>query len=147
MNFYRSIGKSPIRLKREIFGHIANRLQTAIWREALHLISTGVASAEDIDTAITDGPGLRWAVNGPCTVLHVSGGRGGVRSTVEHMGKPTDAIAQALYQGSITPEMFDAVIASVEKMMQGKDIDDLTRHRDLSLLAVIQAKKAVQAKF
>ena len=64
MSFYRSIGKSPIRLSQEIFGHVANRLQTAVWREAFHLISTGVASAEDIDTAITQGPGLRWAVNG-----------------------------------------------------------------------------------
>lgn len=146
VNFYQSIGKSPIRLKREIFGHIANRLQTALWREAFHLISTGVASAEDIDIVITDGPGLRWAVTGPCAVLHVSGGRGGVRSTLAHMGKPTNEMAEALYQGSITAEMFDAMIASIEKMMQSKDIDDLTRYRDFSLLAVIQAKKAAQAK-
>ena len=55
-------------------------------------------------------------------------------------------MAQALYQGAITPEIYDAVIASVESMMRDKDIDDLTRHRDLSLLAVIRAKKAVQAK-
>ena len=144
MNFYRAIGKSPIRLKREVFGHIANRLQTALWREVFHLISSGVASAEDIDAAITDGPGMRWAVNGPCTVLHVSGGRGGVRSTLAHMGKPMNAMAQTLYEGPITPEMSDAVIASVESMMQDKDVDDLTRHRDFSLLAVIRAKEALK---
>src|SRR5919199_137302 len=60
--FYRGIGKHPIRLRREIKGHVANRLQAALWQEAFHLVATGVASVADVDAAISHGPGLRWAL-------------------------------------------------------------------------------------
>lgn len=69
----RSIGKSPILLKKEINGFIANRLQTALMREAFYLLKEGVASAEDIDTAITAGPGFRWAFTGPIEIADFGG--------------------------------------------------------------------------
>ncbi len=141
MQFYQAIGKKPIRLKREIFGHIANRLQTALWREAFYLIAEGIATAEDIDTAITEGPGMRSAINGPCMVWHVSGGHGGVRSTVAHMGPPTDAMAAALYGGKLTPPMYQAFIESTEEMVKGKNIELLTRYRDRGLLEILKAKR------
>ncbi len=141
MQFYQAIGKKPIRLKREIFGHIANRLQTALWREAFYLIAEGIATAEDIDTAITEGPGMRSAINGPCMVWHVSGGRGGVRSTVAHMGPPTDAMASALYGGKLTTPMYQAFIESTEEMVKGKNIELLTRYRDRGLLEILKAKR------
>ncbi len=144
LHFYQGIGKRPIRLKREIFGHIANRLQTALWREAFYLIAEGIATAEDIDTAITEGPGMRSAINGPCMVWHVSGGRGGVRSTVAHMGPPTDAMASALYGGKLTTPMYQAFIESTEEMVKGKNIEMLTRYRDRGLLEVIKAKRLAQ---
>ena len=73
MAFYAHIGKRPILVRREIKGHIANRLQAALWREAFHLVDQGVATMEDIDTAISQGPGLRWARMGPFMNLHLSG--------------------------------------------------------------------------
>src|SRR5690606_31675808 len=74
MDFYLSIGKKPIYIRREVKGHVANRLQAALWREAFHLVEEGVASVGDIDAAIAHGPGLRWALLGPFLNLHLSGG-------------------------------------------------------------------------
>ena len=73
LDFYRSVGKRPITVRKEIKGHIANRLQAALWREAFGLVANGIASVEDIDIAIEHGPGLRWALLGPFLNLHLSG--------------------------------------------------------------------------
>lgn len=86
MAFYRSIGKSPIRLKREMPGHVGNRLQAALLREAFYLLQEGVASVEDIDLAVTEGPGARWAITGPFMSHHLAGGEGGARRAFEHLG-------------------------------------------------------------
>ena len=145
MEFYKRIGKKPIRLKREIFGHIANRLQTALWREAFHLIASGVASAEDVDTAITEGPGITWAVVGPCMVWHVSGGAGGIRKTVAHMGPPTSAMARELNTSELTEDVYRKVIESTEAMTAGQDIETLRRYRAEGALKVLAAKKAISS--
>lgn len=76
--FYRAVGKVTIRVNREVPGHVANRLQAALWREAIHLIKTGVASVEDVDTAVWAGPGLRWAAMGPTMLFHLGAGEGGL---------------------------------------------------------------------
>lgn len=73
LDLMRKIGKSPILLKKEIAGFIANRLQTALMREAFYLLKEGVANAEDIDTAITAGPGFRWAFTGPIEIADFGG--------------------------------------------------------------------------
>lgn len=69
--FYESVGKVTIEVKREVPGHVANRLQAALWREAIHLVNEGVATVEDVDTAVSSGPGLRWAVMGPTHLFHL----------------------------------------------------------------------------
>ena len=81
--FYESIGKKPIRIRREVQGHVANRLQAALWREAFYLVQRGIASVEDVDTAIAHGPGLRWALLGPFLNRHLSGGAGGIAHVLE----------------------------------------------------------------
>jgi carnitine 3-dehydrogenase len=73
VTFYESIGKRTIRIRREVKGYVANHLQAALWREAFHLVEQGIASVEDVDTAIAQGPGLRWALLGPFLNLHLSG--------------------------------------------------------------------------
>ena len=77
--FYESLGKVTIEVRREVPGHVANRLQAALWREAIHLVNEGVATVRDIDTAVSSGPGLRWAVMGPTLLFHLGGGDGGSR--------------------------------------------------------------------
>jgi carnitine 3-dehydrogenase len=89
--FYKSIGKKPIHIRREIKGYVANRLQAALWQEAFHLVKEGIASVEDIDTAIAHGPGLRWALLGPFLNLHLSGGSGGIAHVLEHLGPPIES--------------------------------------------------------
>jgi 3-hydroxybutyryl-CoA dehydrogenase len=81
--FYRDVGKTTIRVRREVPGHVANRLQAALWREALHLVKTGVASVKDVDTAVWAGPGLRWAAMGPSLLFHLGAGPGGIAAFCE----------------------------------------------------------------
>ncbi|MGE7991728.1 3-hydroxyacyl-CoA dehydrogenase NAD-binding domain-containing protein [Pseudomonas sp. NPDC089554] len=81
--FYQQVGKVTIRVNREVPGHVANRLQAALWREAIHLVSSGVASVEDVDKAVWAGPGLRWAAMGPTMLFHLGGGPQGLASFCE----------------------------------------------------------------
>jgi carnitine 3-dehydrogenase len=80
---YTALGKRPIHVRREVKGHIANRLQAALWREAVHLVAEGVATVSDVDTAISEGPGIRWALMGPNLIFHLGGGPGGMRDMLE----------------------------------------------------------------
>ena len=83
LDFYRHIGKRPIHIRKEAPGHLANRLQAALWREAVNAVVSGLASVEDVDTAISAGPGLRWAVMGPHMTFHLGGGEGGITHMLE----------------------------------------------------------------
>ena len=91
MAFYAAIGKKPIRLPRELRGHIANRLQAALWREVFHLVDIGAATVADIEVAIAHGPGLRWGALGPFAHLHLSGGEGGIADLLGHLGGPIES--------------------------------------------------------
>jgi 3-hydroxyacyl-CoA dehydrogenase len=83
--FYRSLGKTVVVLKKEAIGHIANRLASA-WREAVHIIAEGIADVKDVDDALVDGPGLRWAVMGANITYHLGGGTGGTKAYLDHLG-------------------------------------------------------------
>ena len=85
MAFYNAYGKKAIRLNHELRGHLANRLQAALYREAVDAVATGFASVQDVDTAIAYGPGLRWALNGPHEVFEFNGGPGGMSHFLEHL--------------------------------------------------------------
>jgi 3-hydroxyacyl-CoA dehydrogenase len=91
MAFYAAIGKRPIHIRREVRGHVANRLQAALWREAVHLVAAGVASVADVDTAISEGPGLRWALMGPHLTFHLAGGEGGMAHFLNELGPPVES--------------------------------------------------------
>ena len=84
--FYTAAGKRPLRLSRELPGFVGNRLQEALWREALHMVTEGEATVEEIDEAIAFGPGPRWAQMGPCLTLHLAGGSAGMAHTLDHFG-------------------------------------------------------------
>ncbi|WP_246085723.1 3-hydroxyacyl-CoA dehydrogenase NAD-binding domain-containing protein [Pseudonocardia hydrocarbonoxydans] len=141
MAFYASVGKTPIRLRRELPGHIANRLQAALWREAYSLVDRGVASVADIDTAISQGPGLRWAVLGPFANQHLSGGPGGIAHVLEHLGPPTEAWWRDLGHPVMTPELERKIIDGVDEELAGVDPAALARYRDTVVRAVLAAKK------
>jgi len=141
MAFYRGVGKHPIRLRKEIRGHVANRLQAALWREALHLVQAGVASVADVDAAIAHGPGLRWALLGPFVNLHLSGGEGGIK---ELFGKPLWRATQAMMRdlGDVSfSAVLDAEVADgVQEELAAFDVSDVVRCRDDLLFHLLRLK-------
>ncbi|MDR6534490.1 3-hydroxyacyl-CoA dehydrogenase NAD-binding domain-containing protein [Variovorax soli] len=142
MAFYAAIGKRPIHVKREVKGHIANRLQAALWREAFHLVEQGVASVADIDTAISQGPGLRWAVMGPFMNLHLSGGAGGIAHVLAHLGGPIEDWWKDLGSPLMTAELKQQVAEGVAAALGDRHERELERARDALLLNLIRAKSA-----
>jgi hypothetical protein len=103
--FYEALGKSPIRMNKEVYGHVANRIQGAVFREAIHMLESGVASLGDIDRAITDGPGLRWALMGPFLTYHLAGGAGGMASFMQQFAP----MQQKLWGGLGTPTLDESL--------------------------------------
>jgi carnitine 3-dehydrogenase len=140
MAFYTAVGKSPIRLRQELPGHVANRLQAALWQEAYSLVERGVASVADIDTAISQGPGLRWAVLGPFLNQDLSGGPGGIAHILEHLGPPTERWWRDLRSVTLTPELVGKLVAGVADELADVDRADLAERRDAVLNALLAAK-------
>ena len=145
LDFYRAIGKRPINPKKEVKGHIANRLQAALWREAFHLVSIGAASVSDIDDAIAYGPGLRWAVMGPFANLQLSGGEGGMRHLLEHLGGPIENWWDDLGTPALTPELKQQVIDGIDAELMNRSDAQITVERDDLILAMLRAKAAASS--
>lgn len=140
LQFYRDIGKRPIHVRREVPGHLANRLQVALWREAYSLVERGVATVADIDAAIAHGPGLRWALLGPLVNQHLSGGDGGLRHILEHLGPPTQRWMDDLGAPQLTPALADALVAGVDAELEHVDQAAMAADRDRLLVELLVAK-------
>ena len=142
MAFYAAIGKRPIHIRREVAGHVANRLQAALWREAVHLVATGVASVADVDTAISEGPGLRWALMGPHLTFHLAGGTGGMAHFLDQLGPPLEGWWDDLGSPRLTPDVREALAAGVADEAGARDITTLAAERDRFLVDLLALKKA-----
>lgn len=138
--FYEDLGKVCIRLHREVPGHVANRLQAALWREAIHLAAEGVASVADIDRAIAHGPGLRWAIMGPSLLFHLAGGEGGMRNLAHHLGPAFETWWADLGTAHLTPDVVEMLVAGVEEEAAGRSVADLAGLRDRVLLSYLKAR-------
>lgn len=143
VEFYASIGKRPIRLRHEVPGHVANRLQAALWQEAYSLVERGIASVADIDKAISYGPGLRWAILGPLLNQHLSGGAGGLAHVLEHLGPPTEKWWRDLRPVTLTPDLAAALVEGVDAELAGLDRTALVEARDTLLAQLLAAKAAL----
>jgi 3-hydroxyacyl-CoA dehydrogenase len=139
--FYAQLGKRPIRLRRELPGHAANRLQAALWREAVHLVDTGVLSVADADAAVAWGPGLRWALMGPHLVFHLGGGAGGMEHFLAHLAGPFSRWWEDLGQPVLTPELRAKLIEGVKQEAGDRSIAELERQRDEALLALLELRQ------
>jgi 3-hydroxyacyl-CoA dehydrogenase len=138
MNFYRDIGKHPIHIRKEVRGHVANRLQAALWREAVHLVADGVVSVADADAAIAYGPGLRWALMGPHLTFHMAGGEGGMPNFMSHIGPAIQGWMDDLGQTRLTPEVQKKIIDGVAEEAAGRSMADLQRWRDRKLIDILK---------
>ncbi len=144
--FYTAMGKRPIRIHKELKGFVTNRLQAALWREAYGLVAAGVASVEDIDAAISNGPGLRWALLGPFATQHLSGGEGGIAHVLEHLGPPMDGYWQDLFPTRLTDEVKQAVVQGTQAEVARWNVDEVTRTRDERLVALLRLKARTEPR-
>lgn len=137
VDFYSRLGKKAIRIDREMPGHVANRMQAALYREAIHLVLEGVATPAAVDAAIAYGPGLRWAIMGPHRSHDLAGGEGGMRHLLEHIGPGIEAWWRTLGQPSITPEIIDRLVEAYQAD-RPRPIAELATERDDLLLALLE---------
>jgi carnitine 3-dehydrogenase len=135
-DFYAHIGKSVIRMDREVPGFIANRLQEAQWREALYMVEQGEATVEQIDRSITDGPGLRWPFQGPMLTFHLAGGEGGMAHMLDHFGPSLKSPWTRLTAPELTQQLRDDVVAGCDVEAGERTIPDLVSHRDAGIIAL-----------
>ncbi|UVI37715.1 3-hydroxyacyl-CoA dehydrogenase NAD-binding domain-containing protein [Brevibacterium spongiae] len=135
-DFYTHIGKSVIRMDREVPGFIANRLQEAQWREALYMVEQGEATVEQIDRSITDGPGLRWPFQGPMLTFHLAGGEGGMAHMLDHFGPSLKSPWTRLTAPELSQSLRDDVVAGCEVEAGPRTIADLVAARDTGIIAL-----------
>ncbi len=138
------IGKVPVVLRKEVPGFIANRLSAALWREALNLVDTGVASVEDVDKAVVNGPGLRWAIMGPYLTYHLGGGKGGIEYLMRHIDVSKAKWLETMAKWTETPE------SAVEKAVKGvheldvvknHGFDELEEWRDNLMVDILKSRR------
>jgi carnitine 3-dehydrogenase len=147
-DFYASTGKRPLRLTRELPGFVGNRLQEAMWREALHMVAAGDATVEEIDASIAFGPGLRWALMGPCLTFHLAGGSGGMAHMLDHFGAALLEPWTRLAAPALTDGLREAMIEGCLREADGRSVAELERLRDgfLAELLVLAERYAVTSR-
>jgi 3-hydroxyacyl-CoA dehydrogenase len=142
--FYTGLGKRTVRLHKEVPGHVANRLQSALSREVYYLVAEGVVTAADADTALSWGPGLRWGIMGSLLLNHLGGGQGGIEHFFEQFTGPMTAWWKVLGQPVLTPEVQKQLIDSVRAEVGSRSVDELAAERDEMLLQLIELRTKVE---
>lgn len=140
MQFYASIGKKPVLLKKELPGHVANRIQSALYREVVYLIGEGVLDVADADDAVSWGPGLRWGVMGPSMLWHLGGGEGGIQHFMDTLMPRMAANWPRLGNPELTTELMQQIVTGVLDEADGKSIDELATQRDDMLFGLIAVR-------
>ncbi|MEM0944566.1 MAG: 3-hydroxyacyl-CoA dehydrogenase NAD-binding domain-containing protein [Pseudomonadota bacterium] len=143
---YRAAGKETIRVEKEIAGHVANRLQAAIWREMLHLVEEGVCSVADADKAIWAGPGLRWAAMGPTLIWHLAAGPGGIEEYCNRYAPSFHRWWDDLGNPRVDGEMIARLRDGVAEEAQGRDLAALAGERDALIVAMLRATKGLRSE-
>ncbi|WP_410634166.1 3-hydroxyacyl-CoA dehydrogenase NAD-binding domain-containing protein [Amycolatopsis sp. cmx-4-83] len=139
VEFYTSLGRTPVVERKEMPGFVGNRLQNALSREAIYLVEQGVVTPEELDKVITNSLGIRWATVGPFLGSHLGGGPGGYRHMAEHIGKSMKKMWAGLGTPSQSPEEQERLIEAVETAYGSSTYSDLAETRDRKQLAVLHA--------
>src|SRR5258705_6173859 len=125
--FYASIGKKPIKLNKELPGHVGNRLQIALYKEIMYLIQQGVLNVSDADDAVSYGPGLRWGVMGPSLQWHLAGGSAGIGHFMEHLMPGLESMIKTLGTPEITDELKQTIVDGVSRIAGNRSVDQLAQ--------------------
>ena len=138
-NFYKYSGKAPLKLKKEIPGFVATRLQEALWREALHMVDNGEATPEDIDTALINGPAPRMVIQGQCMAFHVACGEGGMATNLDQFGPALKWPWTRLQAPELSPELRNKMVEGCNTMAGNTKFEDLVSSRDNAIVKVLNA--------
>lgn len=141
---YQSLGKTVLRLQKEASGHLVNRLQAALWREAVHLASQGYASVVDIEKAVTHGLGARWSIIGPTAVFHLAGAEQGLAKFLDDMGTEVEGWWADLGTPELTSDVKNALIAGMQEAAAGETPAAMAARRDEQVVAMIEKQKTLQ---
>ena len=144
--FYKSISMNPIVLKKELPGYLSDRLQEALWREALHIINDGYATTEDLDRAIEDGPGLRYSLMGTFLTFHLAGGKAGMKHMLEQFGPALKLPWTKLKAPKLSKKLSERLISGTKKQSRGKSINQLSNIRDEYLVNLQLFRKKYENK-
>jgi len=140
VDFYTALGREVVVLKKDAVGHIANRLSSALWREAVNIVAEGIADVSAVDRALVNGPGLRWSLIGAHMAYHLGGGEGGIRHYLEHLGPSQERRWKTLGQPSLTPEVCRLLVEGVLSEADGRSIAELEEERDGAILSMLKAR-------
>jgi 3-hydroxyacyl-CoA dehydrogenase len=143
MAFYASIGRKPIHIRKEIVGHVANRLQAALYRELAYLIDQDVVDVAAADAAVSWGPGLGWGVMGPHLLLHLGGGACGIRRFMEGVPVPMTAWWNQLGDPELSSKLRQTIIDGTLQEAADRPFEQLARERDDVLLGLIRLRRKV----
>ena len=142
--FYEEVGKVTIRVSKEVPGHVANRLQAALWREALHLVTEGVATVEDVDTAVWAGPGLRWGAMGPHMLFNLGAGEGGMEAFCDRYAASFHRWWDDLGEPRLDAETGAVLASGLADEAQGRSLEELSAERDALILAHLKAVRGLR---
>ena len=144
--FYKSVSMNPIMIKKELPGYLSDRLQEALWREALHIVNEGYASTKELDRAIEDGPGMRWSLMGTFLTFHLAGGNAGMKHMLEQFGPALKLPWTKLKAPKLTNKLSNKLISGTKKQAKGKSINMLSNIRDQYLVDVLKIRKKYENK-
>lgn len=139
--FYKSISMNPIMVKKELPGYLSDRLQEALWREALHIINEGYATTEDLDRAIEDGPGIRYPLMGTFLTFHLAGGKNGMKHMLKQFGPALKLPWTKLKAPKLTKKLSSRIIKGTKKQAKGKSVALLSNIRDEYLVNLLKMRK------
>ena len=144
--FYKSISMNPIMVRKELPGYLADRLQEALWREALHIVNEGYASTKDLDRSIEDGPGLRWSLMGTFLTFHLAGGKAGMKHMLEQFGPALKLPWTKLKAPKLTKKLSSRIIAGTKQQAKGKSVSMISNIRDEYLVNLQKLRKKYENK-
>ena len=144
--FYKSISMNPIMIKKELPGYLSDRLQEALWREALHIINEGYASTEELDRAIEDGPGIRYSLMGTFLTFHLAGGKAGMKHMLRQFGPALKLPWTKLKAPKLTKKLSSRVIKGTKQQSKGKSVASLSNIRDEYLVNLLKMRKKYESK-
>ena len=144
--FYKSISMNPIMVKKELPGYLSDRLQEALWREALHIINEGYATTEDLDRAIEDGPGMRYSLMGTFLTFHLAGGKPGMKHMLKQFGPALKLPWTKLKAPKLTKKLSYRVIKGTKQQSKGKSVASLSNIRDEYLVNLLKMRKKYENK-